>query len=307
MFARIIVGIDGYDGGRDARALADRLAAPDTELVLVNAYPYQPPNRGSLGSYEQLLREDAEKKLREGTGDDRRYRVEAVPDTSPGRALHEQAERERADLIVIGSCHRAAVGRVLLGDVSRTTLHGAPCPVAVVPHGYRDQAAGPIHTIGVGLNATDESNAALAFAARLAHAVRGKLRILTAVAPPAATATAYAHTFDWTAIQAADRLGAEQLLAQAAAALEVPAETETIDASPGVALEHLSEHVEVIVAGSRGWGATHRVLLGSTTDRLTHHAHCPVIVVPSPVAGSERSRADQHRGSATRTIEPVQP
>lgn len=69
----------------------------------------------------------------------------------------------------------------------------------------------------------------------------------------------------------------------------------------------MSEHVDLIVAGSRGWGATHRVMLGSTTNRLTHHVHCPVIVVPSPVADSKRAHADQRHGLASRTIEPVQP
>jgi len=35
----------------------------------------------------------------------------------------------------------------------------------------------------------------------------------------------------------------------------------------------------IIVVGSRGMGAVQRALIGSTSDHLTHHAHCPVIVV----------------------------
>ncbi len=292
MFTRIIVGIDGNDGGRDALALAGRLASADTEIVVVNAFAYeQRPNRGSLGGYEELLREDAHKVLAEITQGDARYRTAAIPDTSPGRALHDEAERRRADLIVIGSCHRGVVGRVLLGDVSRATLHGAPCPVAVAPHGYREHADQPIHTIGVGFNATPESAAALGFATAMARDITGQVRVLTAVATPPSTARSYAYTFDWTEHEAAHRLAAEQELAEATSSLEVSVETETIDASPGVALEGLSEHVDLIVAGSRGWGAARRVVLGSTTDRLTHHAHCPVIVVPSPVTDTVGSRS----------------
>lgn len=291
MFTRIIVGVDGNDGGRDALALACRLAAADTEIVVVNAFAYeQRPNHGSLGGYEELLREDAGKILAEATKSDVRYHTVAIPDTSPARALHGEAERERADLIVIGSCHRGALGRVLLGDVSRATLHGAPCPVAVAPHGYREHDAQPIHAIGVGFNATDESSAALDFAVVLAREIAGEVRALTAVATPSSAMTAYPQTYDWTANEAGIRLAAEQELAEATGNAGIPVKTETVDASPDVALEQLSEHVDLIVAGSRGWGAAHRVVLGSTTDRLARHAHCPVIVIPSPVTDTTRSR-----------------
>jgi nucleotide-binding universal stress UspA family protein len=285
MFAQIIVGIDGSDGGRDALALAKQLAGDDAELVLVTAFPHdEVANRATSQGFECLLRDDVDKVLKESAASDSRCRVHAVADSSPGRALHEEAAREEADLIVVGSCHLGAIGRVLAGDVSRATLHGAPCPVAVAPHGYRDAASGPIHTIGVGYNATDESRHALAFSARLAEAVDGRLRLLTAVTSPGSMGPAYMYAYNWGEVQAESRLAAELQISEAADALSVPAETETINENPGIALERLSEHVDLVVAGSRGWGATHRVVLGSTTDHITHHAHCPVIVVPSPVA-----------------------
>jgi nucleotide-binding universal stress UspA family protein len=285
MFARIIVGIDGADGGRDALALAKRLAGEDAELVLVTALPHDEfHNRASLGGFEQLLHDDTDKALRESAAGDARCRVHAVADSSPGRALHEEALREDADLIVVGSCHRGAVGRVLLGDVSRATLHGAHCPVAIAPRGYHEHERDPIHTIGVGFNNTAESTAAVALGARLAEAAGGELRLLTAVTSPATSGPAYMYSYNWSEIAAESRLMAELEISKAADVLTIPVETETIDESPGIALEHLSEHVDLVLAGSRGWGATHRVVLGSTTDHVTHHAHCPVIVVPSPVA-----------------------
>jgi nucleotide-binding universal stress UspA family protein len=36
--------------------------------------------------------------------------------------------------------------------------------------------------------------------------------------------------------------------------------------------------VDLIVVGARGHGAGRRFLLGSTSDRIVHHAHCPVTV-----------------------------
>ncbi|MEO3876008.1 universal stress protein [Nonomuraea sp. B12E4] len=56
--------------------------------------------------------------------------IEDVPCAHPVDAL--TAAAERADLLVVGSHGRGAVGSALLGSVSRGVLHHAHCPVAVV-------------------------------------------------------------------------------------------------------------------------------------------------------------------------------
>jgi nucleotide-binding universal stress UspA family protein len=290
MFGKIIVGVDGTDGGRDAIALARTLAGATARLVLVTAFPHDEVlNRATSRGYENLVREDVDAALLASAGDDARCRIAAIADSSPARALHEEAERENADLIVVGSCRYGAVGRLLLGDVGRATLHGAPCPVAVAPHGYRDRPSASFQTIGVGFNDNDESRAALAFATRLAEAASADVRLLTAVAAPRAMGPGYMDAYNSFAVEADGRVAAELAIATAAGELSVPVETETVAASPGHALATLSEHVDLVVAGSRGWGATHRVVLGSTTDYLTHHAHCPVLIVPSPAGDRDGS------------------
>jgi nucleotide-binding universal stress UspA family protein len=73
------------------------------------------------------------------------------------------------------------------------------------------------------------------------------------------------------------------MLAAAVDALRARDVEATSDAVPGFApeqLEHLSDRVDLLVVGSRGFGAARRVVLGSTSDALLHHARCPVFVVP---------------------------
>lgn len=50
----------------------------------------------------------------------------------PGESIIEAARAEHADLIVVGSHGRSAVGRFLIGSVSDHVVRNASCPVLVV-------------------------------------------------------------------------------------------------------------------------------------------------------------------------------
>ena len=51
--------------------------------------------------------------------------LRCVGSASVGRGLHELAEAQGADLIVLGSSRRSLLGRVFIGDDTRTALNGA--------------------------------------------------------------------------------------------------------------------------------------------------------------------------------------
>ena len=105
MFKRIVVGVDGRDGGRDALALAKLLLAAGGEsaalahVISADAHAY-----GAAGAaYEVPEAERAEVLLetaREETGVEAHLRWRAS--SSVGRGLHELCELIGADLVAVG-------------------------------------------------------------------------------------------------------------------------------------------------------------------------------------------------------------
>jgi nucleotide-binding universal stress UspA family protein len=205
-----------------------------------------------------------------------------VGDTSPARALHRMAEEDNADLLVVGSTHRGQVGRVLVGGVTAGVLHHAPCPVAVAPLGYATRAVAPT-TIGVGYDGGDEARHALRLAGELAKASGAQVRILAAVTTPIRATTVDAYEPDWLD-GAREESRAE--VDEAQQILERMGVLSSGDVVVGLAVEELAElsnEVDLIVVGSRGWGPVRRLLLGNTSERLVREAACPIIAVPRPV------------------------
>jgi len=281
MFNTVIVGDDGLDGGADALALA-RAIAPGAELILASAYPWDAtPSRFLQLGYGNILRDDTTKALHERRDDAGlpEARTVAIADTSPARALHRLAESESADLIVTGTARHGGLGRMVLGDVSRDVLHGAPCPVAVAPRGF---AAGRPATIGVAYDRSPEAVHALDVAIGMAGPLGAKVKIRQVVADdllPALGGYPIAGMAD-IAQEIADDAQARLDETVAALGTDVAVEAEAVPGGTTSRLDELAGQVDLLVCGSRGWGAVRRVLIGSTADRLIHHATCPVLVVP---------------------------
>jgi nucleotide-binding universal stress UspA family protein len=280
MFDKVLVGVDGRQGGRDAIALAQQLAAPGDKLVLANVYGPRVPG-GALATPEHEAEELLERESRQ-------MGVQAAESVvfaagKPGRGLQDLAERESADLLVIGSTHRGPVGRVLLGDATLKALNGAPCAVAVAPAGYAETEH-KLGTIGVGHDGSNESELALTAARSLAGSHDSALRVLAVVSlqtVPSDTRT----PLDWT--HETERvMKAEQARVDAIEGVS----GEVAYGDPSEELAAFAKDLDLLIVGSRGQGPIGRLLSGSSSTYLARRCPCPLIVVPSSVT-EPRSQA----------------
>src|SRR3954454_6956045 len=278
MFNNVIAGVDGFDGGRDAIALAQAVGAG--RLTLVGVHPHDPfRTRGSVAGYETLLHDDTLRAL-EAARLQAQCDAELVVmgDNSPARGLQQAAEDLGADLLVVGAAHHGPVGRLMLGDVGRSALPHAPCPVAVAPRRCAPTAP---HTVGVGYDGTPEAQAALELAADWAQEHGAALTVWVAWQTPAVpNAAMLPGDLEQMRADAAHR--ADELLAAALAEVASTVAGHVVAGRAVPVLKHASESLDLLVVGSRGWGPLARVAVGSTSDRLMHHAACAVVVVPRP-------------------------
>ncbi|TDA69869.1 MAG: universal stress protein [Clostridia bacterium] len=107
----------------------------------------------------------------------------------------------------------------------------------------------------------------------------------------AVTAVAVAHIPDFAdtrdeingALQDAEKFfgGPLQQAAKRAAQMDVALETRVVPGHPADVLVRLAEaeDCDLIVVGARGLSGVKRYLMGSVSEAVVRHAHCPVLVV----------------------------
>lgn len=271
-FDTVVIGVDGHRGGREAISLAAALLEPGGRLILANVV--RPRSAARLGPlFAEVDRRAAAEVL-----DAERARLEipalteVIVRDSVADGLHAIAARVGADLLVVGSAHRGAVGRIVLGDDARGVLNGAHCAVAIAPLGVRVPVAW--RTIAVGDDGSAESALALACARRVAARLGAAVRACSAVGPSSLTY----HELSLT--DSSDALAVRVVQERKRLARYSGVETEVLEGDPGEALTELSSEVDLIVIGSRGQGPWGRLMTGSTSEYLSRRASCPVLILP---------------------------
>jgi nucleotide-binding universal stress UspA family protein len=290
----IVAGFDGSESGRDAVALGRVLAEATGALLLVaNVYPYDvvaTPVLALEPSVEDALRAAAERviadaaPLLEGFN---AWEPAAIGDVPPARGLLGLAGRRDAELVVVGATHRHGLGRVVPGPTAAKLLHGSWCSVAIAPAGWSRDAGGSLTEIGAAYDGAPESAAALRAAAGLARLIGTKLRALAVFDPPSPAhpwfgATTHGYTEIVEELRADLRGRLEREVEPLEDSLRIDARV--IDGDPAEVLAHESASLDLLVIGSRAYGAVRAVLLGTVSGRLSEEARCPLVVVPRGVA-----------------------
>jgi nucleotide-binding universal stress UspA family protein len=181
----ILVGADSHEQSWDALCLAATLSrAFGARLVVAAAVQPAPAPIAATAGSEHSRRAELDRIFEAvglvlGETPYERYELE----DDPARALHDLAGSRSVDLIVLGSTHHGTLGRVYPGSLGERLLEGAPCPVAVAPHGYAKHEHLGFGLVGVGFDGGEDSTFALAAGEQLARALGAELRVIT-VDPP---------------------------------------------------------------------------------------------------------------------------
>lgn len=286
---KVIVGVNDRDEALDALRLAREIALADgAEVVAAASFVYEYPRldlafpEARAGFYAKTR-----KRVEIALGDLEHSHVELQD--SPTHGIQRLADEESADLIVVGSTHRGAFGRVLPGSVGEILLAGAPCPVAVAPRGYARGDHPRIGLIGVGYDGFEESKLALAEAVRIAREAGARLRVIS-VGPTVTTL----RPGPAAPMRDLYREGLDEGLA------EVPDEVEAqgvfLEGDPADELSDQGGELDLLVLGSRGYGPLRHVLLGTVAGKVMRAAPCPVYVVPR--GARERVRETETEAAA---------
>jgi nucleotide-binding universal stress UspA family protein len=230
------------------------------------------PQRTASDDYSLALRHEIQQALERSAGDPERAAPEVRIHVGYGPAkyaLQETASRFGAGLIVLGSTHRGAVGRIAMGSLTQRVLGGAPCPVAVGPRGFSDKVVAP-ERVGVAFVDTPGGWAALRAGAAMARHTGAGLIAYTVIE---------SHTHD------GDRRGAELAVERAIAehAEDINSEARVLSDGGVDALVSESRGLDFLVRGCRGHGPVRRPLALGLPSRLARQVACPLVVVPPGV------------------------
>ena len=295
---RILVPIDGSELAEQAIGFAVTLAGPDGRLVFVRVVPHAETIRSIWGGVvaseslvEELAADDAARDLERArslvtTGID--VDAETVAG-DPADQIIQSALRHGAEMIVMASHGRGAVGRWTFGSVADRVARQSLVPVMIVCPSVTDVASGKIERLVVPLDGSPLAAHALPFAITIARQIGAPMHLVEVINPVASlypTAAMSGPVADELYEEAMDvqqETASSTLTSSAATARDSGIVVSTqIEAGPTVpGIEAVLQPGDVIIITSHGRSGLRRWLLGSVAEKLIRNGKAPVILVPS--------------------------
>ncbi|WP_225321013.1 universal stress protein [Streptomyces luteolifulvus] len=284
----VVVGVDGSASSLAAVEAAAREArVRGAGLRVVHAFlwpamhvplgpsPLGPPEGGMRNMVERLVAEAVERARETAPEVDVSH---AVVTGEPLTVL--EAQSRAAELVVVGSRGMGGFVGLLVGSTAvHLAAHGR-CPVLVV----REQttADGPIV---LGVDGSDVGERAVEFAFAEAALRKAPLVALhtwttwSATMPAPQDASEPYMNPPGALAGEEERLLSEALAGHRERYPDVAVEHQVVHGRTREALIEASRSAQLVVVGARGRGGFAGLLLGSVSQALLHHAHCPVAVV----------------------------
>lgn len=283
-FKRIVLAVDDTPASRLAAAWAQRVAkvfgaqvwvisvVPPAMVLEYYASAMQP---GLMLNASALFREEeaaAEQRVSAMASDLRRDGIEAHGVPVSGAAVSEivaLAEREHADLVVLGAHDDDVLTRALLGSVAEGVKNHTKASV-LIARGLPEP-----RRLLVPVDGSRASKRAAALALRLSRAWDAPASFLHAVEPVAAIPE-HALESAYKAVLGGIDLGWTQPRASAAVEIGKPAEV--------ILRAAAEEQPGLIVMGSRGLSGVRSLVAGSVSNRVAHGAKTSVLLVKEPAS-----------------------
>jgi nucleotide-binding universal stress UspA family protein len=212
-----------------------------------------------------------------------KFEADAIADT-PAWAIIQRAESWPADLIIVGSHGRSALGRLVLGSVSHRVVTHARCAVRIARK-HREVSDGGLRLL-LGTDGSSDAAAAIDTILSRRWPTNTTVRVLSATGLDIAAGAGNwmipppPNWGDW-AKRAAD------LAAQSLNDAKIQAEAIVSMSDPKAALLAAAQQwpADCIFLGASGMTGIERFLLGSVSTAVAMHAPCSVeIAHHSPAA-----------------------
>jgi nucleotide-binding universal stress UspA family protein len=143
----------------------------------------------------------------------------------------------------------------------------------------------------VGIDGSPGSLTALRWAVEEARARNAPVHVVSAWSFPVYAYSGYIAVPPGDAFEEAARIAMDTAIAEGKAGIEiegVDVSCALINGGAAAVLIEASQDADLLVVGARGRGGFTELLLGSVSNAVTAHAHCPVVVVHDKPAGTPR-------------------
>jgi nucleotide-binding universal stress UspA family protein len=287
---RVVLATDGSKDSRTAAAFLKELPLPASttvRIIAVVALPEFALDSTSAPALKRAVLDQAQDVTEEARAilAPRGFTIETgVAEGDPRAEIVRQADEWKADLVVLGARGLGGIKRFLLGSVSDAVARHARCPVLVVK-GQRRK----LGSVLVAMDGSEDSFQAVRFLRSLALPRQTRVRLLSVVErlryPTTAPQSLHGQLVKMLKELEAERRGElDKVLERAAGQLDdtitrVTRSTPTGDAAEEIVATAQDFDTDLVVVGARGLGGVARVLLGSVSEKVLHHARCPVLIV----------------------------